>query len=293
MKTQGILVPWAEPSDHRHGSGANTKLCRDLGAQATPTPREGGRPHLPGLLHGLLRVALHLVAGVVGDLGHWLLEDGRCLPDREGRVQVGLALRRYASWRCSPEAPPEALGGSLQQIFLVSRDPHPWALGRPCSPHGPCLLTAHSGSQRGPGCTTWPHPAQPPVSIPSEPSPGRHGAKVPQMCVDQRQMDTAPLGAFGSPAGAGHSVLAGKVQDMPEQPCGGPLPGMEWPWSVIFCFYAASKFPPMTKYDFNTRTNERGANSAPPAKRTSVGSPWAGAPWPGWRSRSGPAAGSC
>lgn len=51
------------------------------------------KPHLPGLVHGFLRIALHLIAGVVCDLGDRLLEDGGCLSDGQGSVQVRLALK--------------------------------------------------------------------------------------------------------------------------------------------------------------------------------------------------------
>lgn len=100
----------------------------------------GARAHLPRLLHSLLGVTLHLVAGVVGDLGHWLLEDGCRLPDREGRVQVGLALQTHTSWYRSPrvlsglsqaaeETPPRGLWG-IEPVSLghqpTPRHPQGW-----------------------------------------------------------------------------------------------------------------------------------------------------------------------
>lgn len=82
------------------------------------------RAHLPGLFHSLLGVALHLVAGVVGDLGHWLLEDGCCLPDWEGCVQVRLAL-----WTWD--------GAGPQSAFLSVRKLCSRASGSPAHPPAP------------------------------------------------------------------------------------------------------------------------------------------------------------
>lgn len=78
----------------------------------------GLHAHLPGLLHSLLGVALDLVAGMVGDLGHRLLEDGGRLPDGEGRVQVRLALWRHA--RCTQAAQSPA------PVPVATRAMAPW-----------------------------------------------------------------------------------------------------------------------------------------------------------------------
>lgn len=101
-----------------------------LGLQSPPGPEPGllpraikvcARAHLPGLLHSLLGVTLHLVAGMVGDLSHWLLEDGCCLPDWEGRVQVRLSL-----WRWD--------GAGPQRAFLSVRKLCSRASGSPVDP---------------------------------------------------------------------------------------------------------------------------------------------------------------
>lgn len=50
-------------------------------------------PYLPGLVHGFLRIALHLIAGMVCYLCDGLFEDGSRLSDRQRRVQIRLALK--------------------------------------------------------------------------------------------------------------------------------------------------------------------------------------------------------
>lgn len=50
-------------------------------------------PYLPGLLHGFLWIALHLVAGMVRDLRDGLFEDRSRLSDRQRRVQIRLPLK--------------------------------------------------------------------------------------------------------------------------------------------------------------------------------------------------------
>lgn len=50
-------------------------------------------PYLPGLVHGFLWIALHLVAGMVRDLCDGLFEDRSCLSDRQRCVQIRLPLK--------------------------------------------------------------------------------------------------------------------------------------------------------------------------------------------------------
>ena len=48
--------------------------------------------YLSRLIHCLLRICLHFVTGVVGNLGDRLLKDGRRLSDWKRRIQVRLTL---------------------------------------------------------------------------------------------------------------------------------------------------------------------------------------------------------
>lgn len=66
------------------------------------------RANLSGLVDRFLRIRLDFVAGVVGDFGNGLLEDGRRLSNWERCVQVGFALENTRISR-------EALEGRTQQ----------------------------------------------------------------------------------------------------------------------------------------------------------------------------------
>ena len=111
-----------------------------------PGKRGGRRPgpwaHLSRLIHGHLGVNLHFDAGVVGDLGHRMLENGSRLPDGEGGVQVGLALQRHTSWHRSPGG----LGGGSSWGPRGAEPAslgHQHALWRPQIWPRPCLLAGH------------------------------------------------------------------------------------------------------------------------------------------------------
>lgn len=72
------------------------------------------RANLSGLVDRFLRIRLDFVAGVVGDFGNGLLEDGRRLSHWERRVQVGFALENTRIGR-------EALEGRTQQCKVTEQ----------------------------------------------------------------------------------------------------------------------------------------------------------------------------
>lgn len=86
-----------------------------------------GTAHLPRLVHCLLRVALDLVAGVVGDLGHRLLEDGCSLPYRQSSVQVRLALGGEDSAAGRSDRGPWRVGGA-REVLSQSLNGGGWAI---------------------------------------------------------------------------------------------------------------------------------------------------------------------
>lgn len=105
-----------------------------------------GEPHLPRLVHRLLWVALHLVAGVVGDLCHRLLEDGCSLPHRQCGVQVRLALGGEDSAAgCSDQGPWKVGGG--REAFSQSLNGVRWAIRRADLP--PTKPNARHAAARG------------------------------------------------------------------------------------------------------------------------------------------------
>lgn len=51
--------------------------------------------YLSGLFDCFLRVCLDFITGVICDLGDGLFKDGRCLPNRQGRVQIRFTLENH------------------------------------------------------------------------------------------------------------------------------------------------------------------------------------------------------
>lgn len=86
---------YSEVSDIRNCQGVfvqHHKIKADYFGILPVTNPGVSQPYLPGLVHSFLGVTLHLVAGVVCDLGDRLFEDRRCLSHGQGCVQIRLAL---------------------------------------------------------------------------------------------------------------------------------------------------------------------------------------------------------